>query len=436
MSLKELLDWVSTLYKKLSQNKSFQLIRGIAVWVIGISIISGIVENLIASYIYDAGGKKLIGDVLHLGMYILFFLLAFACGGVFLLFILQLISRAKNRSVSSTLSRSMSSGRLLFLQRRWLLIMMPILIIVSMVAAFFLRPLLFPVAVPAPVSNSLCDGNCMIDVHRVNTDYKSQAIALGKQGNHVHACAYWDAAVTEDATDGEARIYREDQCASALASTSYYINVVVATQIVDGNDPMNSVNRAILQGVAERQSEFNNAHPAGPKLYIFLTNLASQTQQDAAQQIIDATKSRSHPIAGVIGSLFGLDTFVNTLSSASIPMISIAPVDDSTLIPYLLSLAPSFQEQARAAMRYMQNQAAQNNTTLHVALYFTSRTDDTYSREVADAFRAAAGNALVDDSAYTATNMIDLVHEISNLSDDHKPNFIYLAGPSDRKSVV
>jgi ABC-type branched-subunit amino acid transport system substrate-binding protein len=419
--LEELLDRVTTLYRRLSQNKLFQLIIGF----VG-GLIANYISNLIPFWVTF--------------ILLIIILLIVASVYVALPLILRFISLAKKRLVLLEPSKPVSTSSLPFLRRRWLQIV--IFVLIGMTVGYSLRPFLLPNPMPPSEQHvRLCDGSCIIDEYRINGGLKDRASELSKQGDHARACAYWERAVDEDPTDGEAKIYDQDQCSSALANASYYINIVVAVRIVDDNDLMNSVNRAILQGVAERQREFNNAHPAGPKLYIILMNLAnasSQTQQDAAQQIIDAANSRSHPIAGMIGSLFGLDTFVNTLSSASIPMISVAPVDDSTAShPYLLSVAPSFQEQASAAMRYMQNQAAQKHTTLHVALYFTSRTDDTYSRKVADVFRdtfraANQSLVLVDDSAYTPTNMSDLVGQIKNLmNNDHRPDFIYLAGPSD-----
>jgi ABC-type branched-subunit amino acid transport system substrate-binding protein len=305
------------------------------------------------------------------------------------------------------------------------------LLLISIIIGFLFST--FPSIIPAPTQNTLCDRNCVIDTGTINAQLKDKARSSQLRRDDKDACEYWYWASQEEPTDGEARIayqnylFRpdsQDPC-STLINASLHINLVT---VVQGNDALDSGSRAILQGVALRQQEFNDAHPNGPLLHIFLAKMGERTdQQDFAQQIIAATKVKGQAVAGVVGLPVGSEGLISILSDSNIPMISTMSTDDTTTTPFLLSVAPSFRDQAKAAINIIKYKNAHSSTPLKVAAFYKS--DDTYGRKIVDTFwQESKSQSINSPLPYGYVSVSDLIQNMQSIND---LSILYLAGTSD-----
>ncbi len=282
----------------------------------------------------------------------------------------------------------------------------------------------------------ISDGTFAFDTGRPGGDLKQQAANKLKAGDISSAVALWSSASSQDTSDAEALIYKEDQ--AVLASGNPYITIVVGTMIT-GDSGTIGVGRDDLQGAYVAQKEFNDGSklPNGVKVRLLIANSGSKTEygKTVAQQIVQLAQA-DKTFVGVMGWPYSSRVLnvVRTLSTAKIPMISQTASSDALtgISPYFFRVAPPNKDQGIAGAKYAEQ-------TLHaskVALFVDPA--DSYSQSLAEAFRTqfiADGNQVVVTEKYVVGKP-DTLPRLLNDAATHNPDLIYFSGFANDASVL
>ncbi len=297
----------------------------------------------------------------------------------------------------------------------------------------------------------ICDGSCVFDVNRLDGNLKNEAAANFTTHPDL-AAQYWDMAHQDDMTDAETSIYSENQ--NVLASHKPYKIFIVAAPFpmsqdeatalskhdasalakalttLPSPDDMNSIyiGRDILQGVYVQQKEYNDSH-SNMQVYLLIANIGSPSsqhttsnQQTVATQIKQAMHNDSR-IIGVVGLPFGSTDLISALNQANIPMVSIAPAEYESSNQYLLSVAPSINDEANAAVSYL-------NQKRHFQHIFVAYASDEYSSKLANAFiNTFATIAPLSATQSYPTGSISDIKRIAQEAVNDQVDAIYFVGP-------
>src|SRR6266487_529917 len=429
----DLIDWTVEQSKRILQNK---FVRWIIIDALIGAIAFGIFANLISSHldfiwsviVGNVGFVKGVGSCLLVAIILVISILIF-------------YSRSKKAARQKTQTKTLPTNKKPVL----LLRILASILVLSLLTGIVLHLLLVP-SLPVKIeqTNSLCERNCVIDVNTINHSLKDEAQSLQGQGHDKDACEYWYFASREDPTDGEARIAYQnyhmlsdlpDPCGTHSASSSY-INLVVVVQMVAGNSVANAVlnsrSRAMLQAMDLRQQEFNDAHSNGPMLHLILLNTGDGTQQtNAAPEILAATEGKN-PVVGVVNLSYGTDALIDELNNDKIPVVSVVPVDETKPMPYLHSVAPSFQAQSDAAIHVIEDESPHSSNPITVVVFY--RSGDIYNTSIEYSFHQEAQkkHILIYARSYTdsdiSSNLVDYIKDFPGLS------MVYFAGPTDDAS--
>src|SRR6266487_3662813 len=297
----------------------------------------------------------------------------------------------------------------------------------------------------------ICNGSCVLDVNRLDGNLKNEAAANFTTHPDL-AAQYWDWAEQDDMTDAEPKIFAEDQ--TVLASHKPYKIFIVAVPFPMSQDEatalskhdasplaralttpsslddMNSIysGRDILQGAYVQQKEYNDSH-SNMQVYLLIANIGSlsslnitSNQQAVANQIRQAIHNDSR-IIGVVGLPFGSTDLISALNQANIPMVSIAPAEYESSNQYLLSVAPSINDEANAAVSYL-------NQKRHFQHIFVAYASDEYSSKLANAFiNTFATIAPLSATQTNPTGSISDIKRIAQEAVNEQVDAIYFVGP-------
>jgi eukaryotic-like serine/threonine-protein kinase len=291
---------------------------------------------------------------------------------------------------------------------------------------------------PNGESIGISDGTFAFDTGRSDGDLKQKASQELQSGNISSAVSLWSSASSQDTSDAEALIYKEDQ--SVLASGNPYITIVVATMLT-GDTGTISVGRDDLQGAYVAQKEFNDGLklPNGVKVRLLIANSGSVTAYatTVAQEIVQlAQADKNKTFVGVMGWPYSsrVLTAVGILAKARIPMISQTASSDALtgISTYFFRVAPPNKDQGIAGAKY----AEQALHASKVALFVDPA--DSYSQSLADAFSAqftADGNQVVVTEKYVVGKPDTLSQLLSDAA-THNPDLIYFSGFANDASVL
>ena len=114
-------------------------------------------------------------------------------------------------------------------------------------------------------------------------------------------------------------------------------------------------------------------------------------------------------------------------------MLSIAPTaDDTTPTPSLLSVAPSFKDQADATINFIKDKAAHSSDHLKVIPF--SKSGDAYGRTIAETFsQEIQGQGIDSLPSHVYTTPDDLVQAVKSIGG---LSMLYLAGSPDEASQL
>jgi ABC-type branched-subunit amino acid transport system substrate-binding protein len=316
------------------------------------------------------------------------------------------------------------------------------------------RPHPAPAPTPVPVYTTRLPSGAFIGLSSglVNFDTRdridghlkeeaAQALVANAPNASKVAKGYWNLAMREDETDGEACIYLADQNVVDVSSKEYVTIVVVAR--LTGRDKnavdTNAINvgRSILQGACVAQKEYNSQRklPNGLPVRLQIANIDDPASNgEAVAKLIEQMAANDPTIVGVMGQLAGADDLVQELNKVGMPMLSSTTLYSSMPIPSLYSVAPSLQREAQIAA------AAAIKISPQVGLLYDPA--DAYSTSLDTNFKhqfITAGGAIADENTYTIglapETLPDRVARIMSISP--RPKLIFLAGyPQDAGFLV
>ncbi len=415
-------------------------------WIIGIIISIDFIINIIMSVIFQISEAKEIAS----GIWRFLFnnkttlLIIMLCQG--LIFFASRNPLSANYASSLTALQGLFNWRIL--PRRWIAILLIICIIssiligpVPIIVRFLNRP-----APPTPVDTGIhtqmingelvgiSAGKDGFDTDRLGGLYKEDAMHAMKNGDRLQANIYWTMAAKMDTADAEAKIYVENQCILGIGKRDSaaqencvaqpHKTILVVVPLAKGDS--SNIGRDILQGAYITQTEYNQLHRNGPQLYLQIANIgeaaiSSGAQTQVAQQIMQAIAA-DQTIVGITGWLPGSSSFVQDLNQSTarhLPMVSMLPLEQ-TYIANLLSVAPSLQDEARAAITYITN-------TLHVtniAVVYPGDND----RGLGEDFTKESGSLKVTPVPYVLGSEYSL-QEAANRVVDGGIDLVYFTGP-------
>ncbi len=336
--------------------------------------------------------------------------------------------------------------------KKLVLVMLSVLLIIGLVIGsiiwFILPPNPFdPIQITNNESIGISMGRTVFDTDRVDSSFKADAAQASQNKNYNSAYAYWDLAIREDETDAEVVIYKEDQLVQD--SGRPYITLVVLVSL-SGDHAAVSTGREILQGAYVAQAEYNgglSVHSVLPgrsdpkhklpnnyllRLIIANVGTPSSTDTQVAERIIQE-KNNDPTIVGVIGQLANEDATIQKLEVAKIPMISSTQLAGNIVgTPYLLSAAPSPEQEGKAAADY-----ACNITHDHVAIFYDQ--SDSSSNQMEQAFDnefTRCGGSINNPNQYTLGDEQTLGQLFDQVwSADNNLRLIYLPGASPDDAI-
>jgi eukaryotic-like serine/threonine-protein kinase len=335
----------------------------------------------------------------------------------------------------------------LWQNRRWLILLIGLLILFLALPLLIFRQLSYLGTKPDPIRVwstphgeliGLSDGRYTFDTaaDRLDASLKVAASKALAQGDKAAAKSLWSRAVRSDTSDAEALIYLEDQ--RVLDSGSPYITLVVGA-VLTGNPSDISSGRNNLQGAYVVQKEYNDGFKlSGGRLVRLLIANAGSKSDNVAQvtEQITQAKTQDTTIIGVMGwsrSAY-VEKSIPILTRAQMPMVSSTASADnlSGISPYFFRVAPSNKSQAIAGAKY----AEQELHASHVALFVDPK--NSYSNSLANDFKqqfVADGNQIVDTENYTVGDKASLPTLLQNAL-NAKPDLIYFAGYVDDLAVL
>ncbi len=335
----------------------------------------------------------------------------------------------------------------LWQNRRWLPLLIGLLILILLFPLLLFRQLFYFGTKPDPIKVwsdphgeliGLSDGRYTFDTaaDRLDASLKVAAAKDLAQGDKVGAKSLWSQAVRIDTSDAEALIYLEDQ--RVLDSGSPYITLVVGA-VLTGNASDISSGRNNLQGAYVAQKEYNDGFKlsGGRLVRLLIANAGSKSDNVAqvTEQIVQAEKQDT-TIIGVMGwsrSAY-VEKSLPVLTRAQMPMVSSTASADnlSGISPYFFRVAPSNKSQAFAGAKY----AEQELHASHVALFVDPK--NSYSSSLANDFKqqfVADGHQIVDTENYTVGDKASLPTLLQKAL-NAKPDLIYFAGYADDLAVL
>lgn len=285
----------------------------------------------------------------------------------------------------------------------------------------------------------LSDGRYVFDAGLADNVVKQQAARAITSQRYADAQSILEEALNLNPTDAEARIYEEDARIRASGSPYFTFIVVTTFTTTDSKDRHNTgESRDILQGACMAQITYNNANPSKQVLLLIAnapdprnnaSTVATQIIQDAEQ---DPT------IVGVIGWPSGSNGAIEALGKAHIPIVSPTSLNSSSGAGgYYFSVAPSIDDQTKAAVLY-----AQSRWKVSQAAVFYDPGDQ-HSKDLAASFTTnfqKAGGTIVNlnQETYSTDSPSELVNFASSLITAY-PNlkFFYFAGyPADASQLL
>jgi ABC-type branched-subunit amino acid transport system substrate-binding protein len=291
-------------------------------------------------------------------------------------------------------------------------------------------------------------GRTIFDTDQVDSSFKTEAAQAYQSQDYNRARAYWELAIREDETDAEAAIYKEDQL--VLDSNRPYITIVVLVSLSGGDHAAILTGRDILQGAYVAQAEYNGdlstrtslpSHdnsnrrlPNGSLLRLIIANVGtpSSTDTQVAQRIVqvwDADKT----IIGVTGQFTSENTIVQELNAAKIPMLSSTQLTGTLVgIPYLLSVAPSPEQEGSVAADY-----ACSITHDRIAIFYGSADLSSNQLEQAFSYEFASCGDSVESFWYTLEDKRTLEQRFNEAwSANHNLKLIYLPDVSPDDAIA
>jgi ABC-type branched-subunit amino acid transport system substrate-binding protein len=279
-------------------------------------------------------------------------------------------------------------------------------------------------------------GKDAFDTDRLGGLYKADAMHAMNEGDRLQANIYWTMAAKIDTADAEAKIYVENQCILGIGKRDTaaqencvaqpHKTILVVVPLAQGDS--SNIGRDILQGAYITQTEYNQLHRNGPQLYLLIANIgeaviSSDVQKQVAKQIVQAI-AVDPTIVGITGWLPGSSSLVQELNQAPPtarhpPMISMLPLEQP-YIANLLSVAPSLQNEARAAITYI-------TSTLHatnIAVVYPGDND----RGLGEDFIEASGSLRVTPMSYVMGSEYSLQETARRIIDDDI-DLVYITGP-------
>lgn len=236
----------------------------------------------------------------------------------------------------------------------------------------------------------LSDGRYVFDVYEgrpaAALNYKKQAAQALLKGDLSGALNTYQQAVTQDPTDGEARIYYEDL--QIAIQNDPYITIVLGLPI-DKTSADLAISRPDLQSAFAFQ-DYANAHgllPDGLKLRILLANSGAENKDVAtvaqfiAQRVQIGNLDRIVAVVGWPKSGESANA-IPILTAAKIPMISQTASSTAldSISPYFFRVNPNDSAQGIAEGAFAYNDLKARNVLV------LRDPDDTYSQSLADAF--------------------------------------------------
>ena len=397
--------------------------------VVASSMVLDIIVGIFSSVAYD-----LIKELLLQNVFIeVLCLVCLVLGGA-LVYVINL----HDSPDSAILQKSKRSSSLVL---RLTYVLLPSLLVVSIV--WYVTPLhslIFPADTGLGVSYAganvapvgLCDGSCVIDTMRLNGGLKKEAADQIKLHNNVdRACEYWTWASQDDTADAEAKIDIENYCSAK--NVKQFIDLAVVVQLASNDRAyLNGMSRNILQGTYLVQKEYNDTHPEGPHMYLFIANIgdpannnARQLQQQVAAQILQtADPKNTHKIVSIVGLPYGSDDIVQILSQNGYPMISIAPSNSLSGMAYFRSVAPTFQDETNAVVSFLKSRHRNR-----IALY--SAYGDNYSADLTASFAQSFTGRLVVQNTYTKGSDTSLRNSANVVANAGADAVYFIGSPDD-----
>jgi eukaryotic-like serine/threonine-protein kinase len=279
------------------------------------------------------------------------------------------------------------------------------------------------------------DGTYILDTVSGDVSFKEQAAQKLRQGDIESALSLFDKALTQNPTDVEALIYREDL--SVLHSR--YITIVVGATLSGGvfygdeND---------LEGAYVAQKEYNDTaqQHGGIKVRLLIANSGSQAADAFSVGLqINRLAHIDNTIVGVMGWSMTAPAMqsLQLLPMAGIPTVSTAIGDSLTSTSkYFFRVAPPADRQAMVAAQY-----GMKTLNAKSAAIFTD-TSSEESQDLAIDFRRyfVANNGVVVNENYTTANPSrELQLLLAGLQDalHHHVSLIYIPGqPEDIRALL
>ena len=295
-------------------------------------------------------------------------------------------------------------------------------------------------------SIGISDGGFAFDTNRPDGQDKIKAATDLQAGKINDAYASLHTAITKDASDAEADIYREDL--NILTACRPHVTIVVATTLTGSANNI-AVGRENLQGAFIAQQEYNSRSmlPNDLRVVLLIANSGSNEDwtKDVANQIVQLA-SQDPTVIGVMGWTFSDQSLIANaiLENAKLPMVSTSS-EDNLNSPYFFRVAVPSQEQGIAASQYAKQ-------FLHVktAVIFEDKNND-YSKRLVEGFKQdfpdsnhtilntvsyAKGDG-VKNSTHLQNQLEDALCKGTNTSAScQPPGLIYFAGYPEDAGVL
>ena len=349
----------------------------------------------------------------------------------------------------------------------WVLSVVAAIVVLSLFGAFFnitpkfgIHQVLVPTKTVAPIPKpsptqdafsvtptvdqsllGISDGSNPFDISLADGSIKITAGSFLKKGDADTAVAQWKQALGIDQNDAEALIYTEDQ--RVLASGVKYFSLVVVTNFVhidNGQSNIdgykNGASRDILEGVYVAQIRHNQDNSA-LQMILLIANVPNPAldAKKLALQIELAQQQKNKNIVGVVGWPYGSNDAIAELGRAKIPVVSLATFSSTSAGErgsYFFSVAPSIEDQARAADLYASSTWAASKA----AIFYDPH--DKYSTDLANAFAVYfRGQIIQPKLTYTTGHTGQMLESASSLIRDNPSLLIFFTGyPADAADLL
>jgi len=252
---------------------------------------------------------------------------------------------------------------------------------------------------------------------------KKQASIDAKNGKITQAANGYAAATTNDQTDAESWIYRENLAAAQSGKQTY--RVAVGGSFSGANA---ATGRQILQGVYTAQREINEAGGVDGHL-VTLVLADDQSAKDGAVQ-------SAQKIAGQDNVLAMVGYRTSTRTAAALPILEkagvslVTPTATNSKLgpsPYFFRVCPNDEYQGAQAARYMLRTLLKGKPNPLIAVF--SDPNDTYSDGLATIVSPVAHfeGARVVNESYTIGTTVDFTPQATDAL-SQKVDLIYFAG--------